>query len=178
VAFAEEEDGVGNVMESIEHLLPDLQTAQVTLAFEFEPSILCALGERSSLLSFCQKLEQREQKDSAWAQVGLNFDLAHWAFLSDFTPATFPLELRRWIRHAHISSHSRGHFSDAPLERSGGNDLLRRESQFMRWLEFLEEVNELSSFSGHVSLELECCRVTHSVAASLQNLRQWLGESR
>lgn len=147
----------------------------VYLAVELEPGPLFTIGEDISLHYFCQWIETDGATTAANRQVlGVNLDIAHWAFLTNLKPEwveTQPSVYRR-ITHAHISGHSKGHFGDICP------DELMIE-KFTPWLELLRKIVEDSArrgketprFSGLVSCEMECCRATDVVREAIQKIK-------
>lgn len=171
VVAATREIAISNLIESTQALLSDADDANVLLAFEYEPSTLCALGNVSSVETFCDRVLALAKEDPKWDRVGLNLDLAHWAFLGRQKPSMISESIKRLIKHAHISSHSCGHFGDAALENFG-RDMLRKPEEYQEWLTFLRGLGP--QFSGFVSLELECCKSRSFVETSLRVLNSWL----
>lgn len=83
--------------------------------------------------------------------VGVNVDIAHWAFLKGIRdPEQIDPVVRKCIFSAHISDHAQGaHFGDAmPFELHGKDD-------FERWMRFFNESLELPRFTGLMSCEFE-----------------------
>jgi len=166
-----------NLVVCLGQLLPDIEVADVALAFEYEPSALCALGSLERVTRLCEQLTVLSEHDRRWDQIGINLDIAHWAFVGRYKPSDLPLAVRRRIFHAHVSSHSRGHLGDAPLEGESGADLLRTPDEFMAWFVLMEDLQGSGDFRGNVSLELECCKSRKAVHVSLCNLSEWLRAS-
>ncbi len=103
-----------NLVACLQTLLDDIGRAKVCLAFEFEPSALCALGSLDTVHRFCDELDNLQPKHAGWKHIGFNLDIAHWGFLARHQPEDLPTPVKRRIVHSHVSSHSRGHLADAP----------------------------------------------------------------
>ena len=166
--------GRENLLICLKYLLPEIEAADVLLAFGYEPSPLCALGSLERVTDFCKRLVDLTRGDRRWARVGINLDIAHWAFLGRYQLGDLQPVVRERIFHAHVSSHSRGHLADAPLEHGSAPDLLRTPDEFMAWFMLLEDLMSTARFQGNVSLELECCKSRSAVHKSLSNLSDWL----
>jgi hypothetical protein len=165
-----EDEAMSNLVRSLHMLAPAAQQAGLNLVLEYEPGPLHALGTPHLLESFAKRIQQADLTNV----VGLNLDIAHWAFLSGLGPHNVPPTCLQAIRHAHVSSHGRGHFGDAMIEKGDTPDCLRRPEEFQPWIDFLMGrypplLN--SSHSGYMSLELEVCRDLRMIQSSLENLR-------
>jgi sugar phosphate isomerase/epimerase len=96
---------VKRLCDRLERLGHEAEAVPVALALELEPGPLYCFGGPVALSRFCSNRQLS-------GPVGLNLDVAHWAFLSKIDPAELtPQDILR-IRHAHISDSSNGHFSD------------------------------------------------------------------
>jgi sugar phosphate isomerase/epimerase len=164
----------GNLINCSRALLDDAAAADALLAFEYEPSLLCALGSLGRVTDFCEDLKSLARADERWNRVGMNLDIAHWAFLGGHKPFRIPKVVRERFFHAHVSAHSNGHLADSPLESGAGVDALRRPEEFMAWFMLLEHLMSHARFQGKVSLELECCKSRNCVNVSLGHLSNWL----
>lgn len=149
----------------------------VILAAEFEPGLLNVLGHKNHLLEFCRLLDAQEESTEF---VGLNLDIAHFAFLGEVTPSflrNHPKVVDR-IVHAHISDHcDGGHFGDAPVGSIHGI------AAFRPWLYLLAEINKLRGpasknrpesaipYSGLVSVEQEACRSLDALSESIKTIK-------
>jgi hypothetical protein len=177
-----QEKAIENLVKSCEALRPDVQAAGVRVVFEHEPGVLYTLGTLPQLAKFCSRLSDANL--SRW--FGLNLNVAHWGFLSRFTPEN-TAELFNYCWHSHASSHGIGQFGDAPID-SGRGPCLRTPDEFRRWFDRLgwsvtprsaEQIVSTSLvmnplFSSFVSLELEACRHLDIVHKSLVNLHEIL----
>ncbi len=143
------------------------------IVFEFEPGPLNVLGTIRRLERFAESLENEPELQN---HIFLNLDVAHFAFLANAKPEDLSERVKRLFAHAHISSHGRGHFSDAPLEKgrknSNGDKLfLRHPAEFVDWMYFYQKSGVLAS--RRMSVELEACRHASFAKISYDNLARY-----
>ncbi len=147
----------------------------VVLALEFEPGPLNILGNFQTMCNIATVIGSSAKLRKC---VGLNLDIAHFAFVEGISVA----DLRNSpvcpkIVHAHISDHADGgHFGDLPLLFE-----IHSQDRFSPWIRLLEEIAEerldqadALPFSGHVSLELEAVPKYSHIFKSLENLQKIL----
>lgn len=111
------------------------------------------------------------------SSVGVNLDIAHWAFLAGIHPFWLELPENRCVRnrviHCHASDHSCGHLSDNFLGAFHWDE-------FKKWMHLVANLAReyrppgRPRYSGLVSLELEACRSINTVECSLRRLRRLL----
>ena len=154
-------------------MLAKIEAADVKLAFEYEPSVHCALGTFESVGEVCENGTALSDSDTRWNRIGINLDIAHWAFIGGHKAKDVPELVCKRIFHAHISSLGTGHLADGPLEDEEIFSLHTKE-EYLEWLLLLERVSKSGNFSGFVSLELECSKSKTMVLSSLHKLEQWL----
>jgi len=158
----------------------DKKDERVQLAIEVEPGPLFTVGDRDKLVTLCNQLNDHRSL-SVKRVVGVNLDIPHWDFLSGVSISWLRQpendSVRQRILHAHISDHDKGHFSDsfvAAFDLESGHSL----TDFGAWTSFLKEVageqrpDDCPSFSGFVSCEMEACKDSSMLAASVKNLQQ------
>jgi sugar phosphate isomerase/epimerase len=154
-----------------------ISTLDLRLALELEPSPLYLLGTPQRAEFLCELLDRAENRDIS-PYIGLNIDIAHWAFLCEVSTSFFNKKsLFGRIVHAHISDHANGHFCDnAPLQ-------LHKHEDYWPWLKLLEEravkdkelvKKNYPSFSKYVALELEATKQDSQVHAGYSNLYRLL----
>jgi sugar phosphate isomerase/epimerase len=162
-----------------ERLVPVAQAALdagVTLAVELEPGPLFTIGTLDAMRNFAQILDS-SRHEGLRCSIGFNLDVPHWAFLGQIEMSCLRREtsvLRR-IVHAHICDHSCGHLGDSrPL-------LFNGEARFKDWLALIGDLTAGTirqrsplKFSGYLTCELECCRDTETIEASLKTLREMI----
>jgi hypothetical protein len=173
VRCIEEHFAIENIIECVAQVLPLIDQADIEVAFEFEPSCLMALGSIRALQIFIANLQKRAIDDPRWKRVGLNLDIAHFAFIEGCRPSFVPPEILDYAVHAHISLHTRGHFADGILE----DDEMSSNSKKHRALEWLRTIANLKNekrAKGFVSLELECAKTWSQVERSFNRLKEWL----
>jgi hypothetical protein len=170
VRCVEEGLAIENILQCVECLLPLIEDADVQLAFEFEPSSIMALGSISALDLLVAGIEKRRSDDRRWERIGLNLDIAHFAFIARRQPTSVSQKVLGAVKHAHISLHSSGHFADGILEDNEAS----RKGKALEWLGTLESLKCKNGFDGFVSLELECAKNRNQVEISLECLKQWL----
>jgi len=162
------------VIRGLSELLPDIKEAQTTLAFEFEPSSLMALGSLEAVEYFCQRVISLRCDDPRWTWVGLNLDIPHFCFIARKKPSEIPQVVLDCIVHAHISIHTSGHLADGILEDTENADSQRRKRTCLAWLMLIEGLAEKKQHSTIVSLELECAKTRSQVSESFRILQNWL----
>jgi sugar phosphate isomerase/epimerase len=150
--------------EFLSRLEPIVDTCKcvpgIQLALELEPGPLFVLNNKERLTQLCQLLDGDFQKFSPF--IGLNLDVAHWAFLAGITPdwlnAPENAAVRNRIAHAHICDHSNGHFADNVFAS------INREEDFDGWLQILaclpheQRPPDYPTFDGLISIEMEACK--------------------
>jgi len=164
-------EAIQQLIRSLREVSPLAQAAGIQLALEYEPGPLYVLGVQKRIEDFCKGVDESGDP-ILQSVVGLNLDIAHWGFLSKFGSKQEAC-IRNKVIHAHVSSHGRGHFGDAPVELTGA-DCLQLLTDFHPWFWLLKGLNGDPShlrFSGFVSLELEACKTPTMVEESLRNLR-------
>ena len=160
------------------------ETEGIQLALEMEPGPLFTLdpfggvaaSTPSLLFDLCNLIDT--SKDANLKQVlGVNLDIAHWAFLSGIKLEWLNLPENRVVSerivHAHISDHSKGHFCDNAV------GVCHPSKEFRPWLEFLSKLSKESRdgrprYSGFVSCEMEACKCAGFVKQSEKNVRDLL----
>jgi sugar phosphate isomerase/epimerase len=150
-----------------------LETPGVQLALELEPGPLFTLNSSDAVTTLCRILGQPEYEKVSRA-IGINLDIAHWAFLTRIHPQwldqlqTKPVRDR--IAHAHICDQSNGHFADTYIGSF-------HNSEFDDWLRILtrlpHEARPASCpvFDGLISVEMEACRDIRQISHALEQLQ-------
>ena len=151
----------------------------IRLAISMEPGPLYAIGDWKSIKDLCAAIEscKNEYSHSIKSAVGLNLDIAHWAFLADIRVEWIHQnpKVKRRIIHAHISDHDKGHCSDA------GPETFHLREDFAPWIELLKELSANTSgenpslyYSGYLSCEHEAACKVDIVSDSLRTIRSWV----
>ena len=132
--------------QSLQQLAPTWRETGVRISVECEPGPLYLLGTWAYLGKFCDLLSEGSPLREF---VGLNMDIAHWAFLKKLRPDSIPEKISSLIQSVHLSDHGdAGHFGDSmPFE-------VHRRERFIEWLNFLERLSP-PKFTGLVSGEFE-----------------------
>ena len=171
----EADEAVSRLVNRIERIAKySANTCGIPLALELEPGPLFTVGDQRTLERFCDLVVNHESKEMT-ELVGVNLDIAHWAFLAEITVDWVKQRKCVYDRiiHAHICDHSVGHFSDAkpssfhPIE------------EYREWVKLLQELlmNRRQSgprFSGFVSCELECCNSLETVQDALDVVQRMI----
>lgn len=172
---------------AVDRLLSRLQpvaelalSRRVVLGVEMEPGPFFTIGDWRAIKHLCSKLD-RPNMGAVGKVVGLNLDIAHWAFLDGITVEMIkgePSVLRR-IVHAHISDHYRGHCADAIPTT------FHSAAEYLPWIELLTKICcdadtdnqkhvERLPYSGYVSCELESEFSVENVRLAIQLVRNWV----
>lgn len=160
-------EALSSLMKSLEEIAEEARKAKVILALELEPGPLYVLGNMADLETTCQYISMNDRLKDV---VGVNLDIAHWAFLENVAPEKVPELVRDRIVHAHISDHAPGgHFGDSELFT------FHEVAIFEKWICFLENIflrNDRNAlpYSGFVSTEMEVAANTSMVASAVAKL--------
>jgi hypothetical protein len=170
------EKAIRRLLDRLETVAEVASVNNVRLAISMEPGPLYAIGDWNSVLALCRAIESRSSHIKSC--VGLNLDIAHWAFLSNITVQMVQGELlvQKRIIHAHISDHDRGHCSDA---KPG---TFHAPAVFEPWINLLKKLPQKYTptnksgllFSGFVSCEHEAACHFGTVSESINEINKWL----
>jgi sugar phosphate isomerase/epimerase len=161
----------------------------VQLALEIEPGPLFILdphgGDRHAnpkpwlLEELCKLIEHHKSK-YIQQSVGINLDIPHCAFLSRIDLPWFEQTkvVRDRIIHAHISDHDNGHFCDNVVGVCNQLEVFQPWLQFLMNLSLEHRANGRPLYSGFVSTELEACKSSALVAASLGQVKTLISQLR
>ena len=152
-------EAIQGILECLSFLLPEIEAANVNLAFEYEPSDMCALGSMESLTDFCGKIRKLSTTNANWKRIGIHLNLANWGFTDRFEPGHFPEGVRERVFHAHTTL--------GQLDTNTNQKLLA-------WVMLFEELRIKHDFSGLISLKLECAKTKSSVDGGLKILKECL----
>lgn len=170
------DEAIRRLLERLEPVANLAADKGVSLALSMEPGPLFTVDDWDSLVSFCDMLEAKGGALSR--NVGLNLDLAHWAFLSNITTKMVrgqPNVLKR-ILHAHVADHDRGHCSDAVPTT------FHSAAEFLPWFKLLADLSARPPdpnaaglrYSGFVSCELESAHDLQTVESAAQIMQGWV----
>jgi uncharacterized membrane protein YheB (UPF0754 family) len=165
------------------------------LALQLEPGPIFLLNGAIQLDLLCKQIDENGSK-ALKKVVGLNLDIAHWAFLNNSTSESETQLSVDWLRrnphvlsriiHAHICDHGNGHMGDLYLEAVNAKDkfepwlqILSERAKSKSWLQSLLIKSKLIKsrrlpYSGYIAIEHEACKNSNQLVHSYNTLTNWL----
>jgi len=179
------QDSIRELVRRLEPVALEAEKRNIILALQLEPGPFFLMNGPEALGFFCDELNSNASQ--SWKNtIGLNLDVAHWAFLSKNPfPGSQSLDLD-WLNrnervlnrivHAHVCDQSIGHLADLHLEA------LHEEPDFSPWLELIarrlmtkpDPDSGVLPYSGFVSIEHEACKSPEQIRYSFDILCEWI----
>jgi len=172
-----------------------LKRGRILLALQLEPGPIFLLNGAIQLDLLCKQIDENGSK-ALKKVVGLNLDIAHWAFLNNSTSESETQLSVDWLRrnphvlsriiHAHICDHGNGHMGDLYLEAVNAKDkfepwlqILSERAKSKSWLQSLLIKSKLIKsrrlpYSGYIAIEHEACKNSNQLVHSYNTLTNWL----
>ena len=187
LSSSELRSSIQDLIKRLEPVAVEAEERGILLALELEPGPFFLINSASALDLFCQELNSGSAQ--SWKNaIGLNLDVAHWAFLSKHPMPDSPkldlswLEKREYVLnrivHAHISDQSIGHLGDLHLTA------VHQDADFAPWLELIarraarkpDVDHGVLPFSGFISIEHEACKTPEQIHYSFDILTKWVSQ--
>lgn len=170
------ENAIIRLVNRLTLVAEEAKSHNVYLAISMEPGPFFTIGNWESILTLCGQIEN--STESVKSHVGLNLDLAHWAFLSNINAETLNANdmVKNRIIHAQISDQRHGHCCDAvPM-------VFHKVEEYLPWLQIIRDLSlttvntnqRLIPFSGYISCEHEAANVVSTINTSVERVMSLL----